>query len=36
MTYEEGMLHYKAGHYELHGSPLRPGDVLEVLTGSGW
>ncbi|SRR5260221_10512691 len=24
------------GHYELHGSPLRPCDVLEVLTGSGW
>ena len=30
------MLHYEAGHYELHGYPLRPGDVLEVLTGSGW
>jgi hypothetical protein len=36
MTHEEGMLHYEAGHYELHGYPLRPGDVIEVLTGSGW
>jgi hypothetical protein len=24
MTHEEGMLHYEAGHYELHGYPLRP------------
>ena len=30
------MLHYEAGHYELHGYPLRPGDVIEVLTDSGW
>jgi Domain of unknown function (DUF5348) len=36
MTHEEGMLHYEAGHYELHGYPLRPGDVIEVLTDSGW
>ena len=36
MTQEEGMLHYEAGHYELHGYPLRPGDVIEVFTGSGW
>jgi hypothetical protein len=36
MTQEEGMLHYEAGHYELHGYPLRPGDVSEVLTDSGW
>jgi len=36
MTHEEGMLHYEAGHYELHGYPLRPGDVIEVLTGGGW
>ncbi len=36
MTQEEGMLHYEAGHYELHGYPLRPGDVIEVLTDSGW
>jgi Domain of unknown function (DUF5348) len=28
--------HYEAGHYELHGYPLRPGDVIEVLTDSGW
>jgi Domain of unknown function (DUF5348) len=36
MTQEEGMLHYEAGQYELHGYPLRPGDVIEVFTGSGW
>jgi hypothetical protein len=36
MTHEEGRLHYEAGCYELYGSPLRSGDVLEVLTGSGW
>lgn len=36
MTQEEGMLHYEAGHYELHGHPLRPGDVIEVFTGSWW
>jgi hypothetical protein len=36
MIHEEGMLHYEAGHYELHGYPLRPGDVIEVFTGSGW
>ncbi len=36
MTQEEGMLHYEAGHYELHGYPLRPGDVIEVFTGSRW
>ena len=36
MTQEEGMLHYAAGRYELHGYPLRPGDVSEVLTVSGW
>ena len=36
MTQEEGILHYEAGHYELHGYPLRPGDVIEVLTDSGW
>ena len=36
MTQEEGMLHYEAGHYELHGYPLRPGGVIEVFTGSRW
>ena len=36
MAQDEEMLHYEAGHYELHGYPLRPGDVVEVLTGSGW
>jgi hypothetical protein len=36
MTHEEGVLHYEAGHYELHSYPLRPGDVREVLTDSGW
>ena len=36
MTHEEGMLHYESGHYELDSYPLRPGDVIEVLTNSGW
>ena len=36
MMQEDGMLHDEAGHYELHGYPLRPGDVIEVLTDSGW